>query len=72
MSPLLIVLIIFAFIFCSALAGMFINAMLPEHHLNSDSKEVVKLSMGLIATMAALVLGLLTSSAKSTFDLSNT
>ena len=50
---------------------MFINAMLPAHHLSKDSKEVIKLSMGLIATLAALVLGLLTSSAKTTFDLSN-
>jgi len=45
--------------------------MLPEHHLSNNSKEVIKLSMGLIATLAALVLGLLTSSAKSTLDLTN-
>jgi hypothetical protein len=46
--------------------------MLPEHHLSQDTKDVVKLTMGLIATMAALVLGLLTASAKSSFDLENT
>ena len=71
MSPLAISLIVFTCVFMSALGGIFINAMLPEHHLSKDSKEVIKLSMGLIATMAALVLGLLTSSAKSTFDLTN-
>ena len=71
MSPLAISLIVFICVFMSAMGGIFINAMLPEHHLSKDSKEVIKLSMGLIATMAALVLGLLTSSAKSTFDLTN-
>jgi hypothetical protein len=45
--------------------------MLPEHHLSSESKDVVKLAMGLIATMAALVLGLITASAKSSFDAHN-
>lgn len=41
---------------------------LPEHHLSPDSKDAVKLAMGLVATMTALLLGLLVSSAKSTFD----
>jgi len=36
---------------------------LPVHHLDADSKDVIKLVMGLIATVAALVLGLLISSA---------
>ena len=71
MSPLAISLIVFVSVFTSAFAGIIINSMLPAHHLSKDSKEVIKLSMGLIATLAALVLGLLTSSAKSTFDLSN-
>src|SRR5262249_37429121 len=47
---------------------MLFRAILPEHHLNAESKDVVKVGMGLIATMAALVLGLLTGSAKSSFD----
>ena len=72
MSPLAISTIVFTCVFTIALAGMFINARLPEHHLSKESTDVVKLTMGLIATLAALVLGLLTSSAKSTFDLSNT
>jgi hypothetical protein len=47
---------------------MMIRAFLPESHLSSDSKDVVKLGMGLIGTMTALVLGLLIASAKSSFD----
>jgi hypothetical protein len=71
MSSMIISLVVLVCICMSAFACMFIRDMLPEHHLSNDSKEVVKLSMGLIATMAALVLGLLTSSAKSAFDLTN-
>ena len=41
---------------------------MPEHHLSADTKDVVKLGIALIATMAALVLGLLIASAKSTYD----
>jgi len=47
---------------------MALRALLPEHHLSQDSKDVVKLGMGLIGTIAALVLGLLVASAKSSFD----
>ena len=41
---------------------------LPNHHLSKDSHEIVKLGAGMIATLTALVLGLLVSSAKSSFD----
>jgi hypothetical protein len=37
---------------------MLLSNVLPEHHMNADSKDVVKLGMALIATMSALVLGL--------------
>jgi hypothetical protein len=47
---------------------MFLRKMLPEHHLSGDSKDAVRIGMGLIATLCALVLGLLISSAKSSFD----
>lgn len=52
--------------------GIALRRMLPEHHINEDSKDAVKLGMGLIATMAALVLALLIASAKSYHDLQNT
>lgn len=69
MSSLGIALIVFACVFGAALLGMFIGGVLPEHHLSQDTKDVVKLGTALIATMAALVLSLLISSAKSSFDL---
>ncbi len=63
-----------AFVCCSgaAMAGMVLHRKLPDHHLDGDSKDVVKLVMGLIATMAALVLGLLIASAKSSYDTQTT
>ena len=51
---------------------MVLRRVLPEHHINSESKDVVKLGTGLIGTLAALVLGLLIASAKSSFDAQRT
>jgi len=64
--------IVFACAFGGALAGMLLRAALPAHHLSNDSKDVVKLGAGLIATLSALVLGLLIASAKSSFDAQRT
>jgi hypothetical protein len=60
--------IVFAPVFGSALLAMFVHRVLPEEHLSSDSKDVVKLGIALVATMSALVLSLLVASAKSAFD----
>ena len=54
--------------FGGALLGVCVRRLLPEEHLSSESKDVVKLGMGLVATTAALVLGLLIASAKSFYD----
>lgn len=68
MSAFTIGLIAFVCIFGGALAGLVLRAALPEHQLSDDSKDIVKVVTGLIATVSALVLGLLIASAKSTFD----
>jgi len=68
MSALAVASIIFVCLAASALLGLFLHSRVPVDHLSTESKDVVKLAMGLIATMAALVLGLLTASAKSSFD----
>jgi hypothetical protein len=68
MSSITISLIVFACIFGGALLGIFLHAVLPQHHLAADSKDIVKLGMGLVGTMAALVLGLLVASAKGSYD----
>lgn len=47
---------------------MLLRRSLPHHHLSSETKDSVKLAMGLVATMAALVLGLLIAAAKDKYD----
>ena len=71
MSSLEIACIAFACVFGAAMLGMFMRGLLPEAHVSQESKDVVKLGTGLVATMAALVLSLLVSSAKSSFDRMN-
>jgi hypothetical protein len=71
MQHFVIALIVFGCIFGSAVLGLCLRAILPEHHLSDESIGVVKLTTGLIATLAALVLGLLISSAKSSLDTIN-
>ncbi len=68
MSSVAVSLIVFACIFGGALLGMLLRTLLPQHHLSADSKDLVKLGMGVIATMSALVLSLLISSAKGSYD----
>jgi hypothetical protein len=58
----------FISVFGGALLGMLLRLILPEPHLNPDTKDVIRLSTGLIATLSALVLGLLIASAQSTFQ----
>jgi len=70
-SPIAIGLIVLVCVFGGAVLGMFLQKVLPEHYLNDASKDVVKLVTGLIATLAALVLGLLVASAKNSFDTVN-
>lgn len=68
MSPLAISTIIFLCLFGGTLFGMILRGRLPDHHLSPESKDIVKVAMGLIATMSALVLGLMVGSAKGSFD----
>ena len=51
---------------------MFLHKRLPEYHLSADAKDVARIASELIVLIAALVLGSLISSAKSTFDAQNT
>ena len=72
MNPTLIGIIVFACTLGGVLLGMWLRTVLPEQHLNNESRDTVRLGAGLIATMTALVLGLVTASAKSSFDTMST
>jgi hypothetical protein len=68
MSPLATSLVVFLCVFGGALLGIFVSPLLPVQHQSSDSKDIVRLGMGLVATMVAVALGLLIASAKSFYD----
>jgi hypothetical protein len=68
MHPVVVGSIVFACTLSGALFGMWLRRVVPESHLTDESKDTVKLGIGLVATMTALVLGLITASAKSSFD----
>jgi hypothetical protein len=68
MESLTFALVVAFVTFVGALVGMWTRGRLPEHHVDPDSKDVVKLAMGLVATMTALILGLVVSSTKAQFD----
>ena len=68
MSPLVLSCIIFALVLAGILLGILLRRLVPDHHLSKESQDVVRLGVGLIATIAALVLGLLIAAAKSSFD----
>jgi hypothetical protein len=72
MGSLEISLIVFAVTFGGSITGMRLRGVMPKHHLSPESQDVIKLGMGMIATMAALVLGLLVASAKASYDAQRT
>ena len=68
MSAIAIGIIAFVCVFGGTIVGLLLRKTLPDHHLTGDSRDAVKMGSGLIATLCALVLGLLVSSAKTSFD----
>lgn len=68
MNPMAVGLIVFGCVFGGTLLGMYLSKRLRAHHLSAETKDVMKIALGVIGTLAALVLGLLLASAKSSFD----
>jgi hypothetical protein len=68
MTALGLAAITFVGAFGGALLGIYIRTKLPPTHLSKESHDVIRLGMGLVATMTALLLGLVTAAAKGTFD----
>jgi hypothetical protein len=68
MEPLTIGLIVAACAFGGAMLGMLAGAILPKHHLSTESKDVIKVVMAMTATIAALVVSLMISTSKTSFD----
>src|SRR5215510_10104951 len=68
MINIVIGLISFAAVFGSALIGLFVRRRLPDHHLSGETQSVVTVSVAVIGTLSALVLGLMISAANSSFS----
>jgi len=68
MSALVTSLVICLILVAGALLGTLLRRWLPEHHLDTHAKDVVRLGCGLIGTITGLVLGLLVNSAKTSFE----
>jgi hypothetical protein len=68
MNSVLTAVLLLTFLASLVLLGRTVRRHLPEGHLSADSRDAVKLAMGLVATMTALLLGSLVSSAKGTYD----
>ena len=67
LNALTIGIITFAVILTGAFAGWAIRQRLPAHHLSDETKNLVSVSMAVVATVSALVLGLLISNANTSF-----
>src|SRR2546429_425922 len=64
----LVSVILFAILVAVPFVGGRLARVLPEEQLGDESKDAMKLALGLVATMTAILLGLLISSAKGSFD----
>jgi hypothetical protein len=71
MSPSTTSLAAFGCVVAGMLLGMLGQFLLPEHHRSPETREVVRLGMGLVGTTVALVLGLLIASGKGFYDTQN-
>jgi hypothetical protein len=68
MIPSVIGLIAFVAIFGGALLGIFAARALPGHHLTAETRTAVSVSAAIVGTLSALVLGLMISTASSSFS----
>jgi len=66
-NSLIIGLVVLALVLAGALAGVKVRDRLPKHHLSDETKNLVSVSTAVVATVSALVLGLLISNANTSF-----
>jgi hypothetical protein len=61
-------LVVVGLLILALLTGRALNRFIPDHHLSPETRDSIKLAVGWVATMSALVLGLLVNSAKTSYD----
>jgi hypothetical protein len=67
-GPLVIGALVFALVLAGAFTGAVVRRRVPQHNLTEETKNLVSVSMAVVATISALVLGLLLSNANSSFN----
>jgi hypothetical protein len=68
MGPITISVIAFLFALAGIGLGSLARRVLPAEQLGTESKDVIKLSLGIVVSLSALVLGLLVASAKGSYE----
>ena len=68
MSSIAVGVSAFVCLFGGALLGMRLRGALPGHHLSDDSRHLIEVGLGIVGTMAGLVLGLLIGSATASYN----
>ena len=68
MNELAVSVVVYVFVMAGSLAGIYLNRVLPPEQIKDETRQAVNVATGIIATLAALVLGLMVASAKSSFD----
>ncbi|MGF6769279.1 hypothetical protein P3T18_001749 [Paraburkholderia sp. GAS199] len=68
MSEVGTALLVFALLLIATGLGVWVRPLLPEEHKAHETVQLIQLVIGMLVTFAALVLGLMTASAKSGFD----
>jgi hypothetical protein len=68
LNEVMVALLVAAMIFGGAVFGVLAKRRLPGHHLDGDTKDVVRAGVGLLSTLAALVLGLVITTSKGSYD----
>jgi hypothetical protein len=61
-------LLVFVLLLIATGVGVWVRPLLPEEHKKHETVQLIQLVIGMLVTFAALVLGLMTASAKASFD----
>ena len=72
MDALTTSLLVAVAVFLSSLVGLSLHRVVPEGHLSQETRSVILLGTGTLSLLASLVLGLLVSTAKSSYDATET
>ena len=68
MSAPLTAFVILVCMLCGMALGSYLRLVLPDDHTRADSKDILMSSAGMMATLVALIIGLLVTSAKGNYD----